>query len=67
MPEPEHGDTFLCLACGHQYEGKREESGEDPAVTPRCPACRSVHVLNLTRGTGSGGCGTADDLTCGCG
>jgi hypothetical protein len=53
------GDTFLCLTCGHMYEGQPEESGESPARKSDCPVCRSPHVLNLSVGYGQpGGCGS---------
>lgn len=62
MSDHQDGDTFLCLTCGHMYEGPSEESGEKPKRTPECPACRSRHVLNLSQGSNPvGGCGADPD------
>ncbi len=62
MADKRDGDTCLCLACGHMYEAPPGESGENPAVRPRCPACRSTHVLNLTQGSkDQNGCGADGD------
>ncbi len=62
MSQKKEGDTCLCLACGNMFEAKPEESGENPAVPPRCPACHSGHVLNVTQGSNPpSGCGTDSD------